>query len=196
MESDKNNKSGHNRQGVNRREFIRLGLVAAASCMVPFQSLASTNNSLHTEKTLNLYNLHTKENLRVTYFKDGEYIAKALAELNHIFRDHYNGSVRPINTTLLNLLFDIQEKLHSTSPFNIISGYRSAKTNYRLRRNNKGVAKNSLHMYGKAVDIRLPGCKLKTLRRAAYELKAGGVGYYAKNNFVHLDVGQVRYWYK
>jgi uncharacterized protein YcbK (DUF882 family) len=102
--------------------------------------------------------------------------------------------VKEIDTDLLDLLFALHQKLEGTDPFHVISGYRSLATNSLLSSRSKGVAKNSLHIYGKAIDIRLPGYELKTLQRAAVDLRRGGVGYYSSSDFVHVDVGRVRYW--
>jgi uncharacterized protein YcbK (DUF882 family) len=122
------------------------------------------------------------------------YVPQALAEINYILRDYRNGEVREIEPGLLNLLFALQQKLECTAPFSIISGYRSPETNSLLHSRSKGVAKNSMHLLGKAIDIRLPGHELKTLHQAAVDLRRGGVGYYPSSDFVHVDVGRVRYW--
>lgn len=95
---------------------------------------------------------------------------------------------------LMDILFALRRKLNTDRPFQVISGYRSPETNAMLRKRNVGVAKISLHMQGKAIDIRLPGFKLSTLHKACIELKRGGVGFYPKSNFVHVDTGRVRYW--
>ena len=122
------------------------------------------------------------------------YLLEALADINNILRDHRTGEVRSIDTRLLDLLDAICKRLQSHQPFHIISGYRSAATNALLRKRGKGVARRSLHLEGKAVDIRLPGCDLSLLCHAAMSLKQGGVGYYRRSKFVHIDVGRVRYW--
>jgi uncharacterized protein YcbK (DUF882 family) len=109
-------------------------------------------------------------------------------------RDFRTGEVKEIDTDLLDLLFALHQKLESTVPYHIISGYRSPSTNSFLSMISKGVVKNSMHIYGKAIDIRLPGYQLKTLQRAAVELRKGGVGYYPSSDFVHVDVGRIRYW--
>ena len=119
---------------------------------------------------------------------------QALAEINHILRDHRTGEVREIEPALLDLLCALHQKLGSTAPFSIISGYRSPETNSHLSSKSNGVVKNSMHLLGKAIDIRLPGHELKTLQRAAVDLQRGGVGYYPSSDFVHVDVGRVRYW--
>jgi uncharacterized protein YcbK (DUF882 family) len=159
------NKQNIFQRKISRRDIIRLGLMTAAASIVPYESMAAVRDVMS---------------------------RSALDDINYMLRDHYCGAVKPIDKKLLNLLFAIQQKLDTSEPFHIISGYRTPKTNARL--NKKGAVKKSLHISGKAVDLRLPGHKLKELRRAAYRLKAGGVGYYRKSNFVHLDVGQVRYW--
>jgi uncharacterized protein YcbK (DUF882 family) len=140
------------------------------------------------------YNLQTKESLKAVYWKKGEYIDEALAEINHIMRDHYCGAVRSMDKRLLDFLFAIQQKLGSDEPFHVISAYRTKRTNELLRKRNKKAAKYSLHTKGKAIDVRLPHHNSKELRRAAYRIKAGGVGYYPRTNSVHIDVGAVRFW--
>jgi uncharacterized protein YcbK (DUF882 family) len=182
------------KDNLSRRRFLSLGLLTAASGLLPVKAMASVGGLLAPERTLFIYNLHTKEEYNAAYWKDGKYIPEELDRINFIFRDHYNGRVKPIDRKLLNLLFSIQQELDCDEPFHLISAYRSPRTNAFLSKRNSGVAKRSLHLYGKAVDIRLPGHKLKKLRRAAYELKCGGVGYYPRSNFVHVDVGKVRYW--
>jgi uncharacterized protein YcbK (DUF882 family) len=179
---------------LSRRRFLSLGLLTAASGFLPIRAMASVGGLLSRERSLSIYNLQTKEHYQAIYWKNGKYIQESLAGFNHIFRDHYSGIAKPINRNLLNLLFSIQQKLDSSEPFHLISGYRTPSTNAMLSRHNSGVARNSLHMYGKAVDIRMPGYKLRDLRHAAYDLKLGGVGYYPRSNFVHVDIGKVRYW--
>jgi uncharacterized protein YcbK (DUF882 family) len=169
------NKHNISQQKISRRDIIRIGLITAAASIIPYEGMAAVRDFLSADKrTLCLYNLHSKESLKAVYWKDGKYIPDALADINYMLRDHYNGAVRPIDKRLINLLFAIQQKLDSSEPFHIISGYRTPKTNARL--NKKGAVKKSLHIYGKAVDLRLPGHRLKQLRRAAYKMRAGGVG--------------------
>ena len=119
---------------------------------------------------------------------------QALADIDHILRDHRTGEVKAIDTRLLDLAHAVGESLRDHGPFHVISGYRSPKTNALLRAGGNGVAGKSLHLQGKALDIRLPGTDLPVLHRAAVDLKGGGVGYYPGPNFVHIDVGRVRYW--
>ncbi len=171
-----------------------MGLTVLASHMIPCKGLASIENLIDGPKSLYFYNSHTNERLKTAYWQDGKYIPDALAEINHIFRDHYNGLVKPIDTKLLNLLFALKENLKTPEPFHLISGYRSPQTNDLLRNRSGGVAKKSLHMLGMAADIYLPGYSLSKLRLAAVELRAGGVGYYPRSGFIHVDVGRVRYW--
>ncbi len=185
-----------NQQGISRRSFLGIGIITAISCVLPSQALAVMEEFIFFERSLSFYNLHTKEDLQTIYYRDGEYLPEALADINHIMRDHYCGAVKPIDTKLLDILYAIRIRLNLAprEPFHIISGYRTARTNEMLSKRNSSVSRKSLHIKGKAVDIRLPGHRLQDVRRAAYELKSGGVGYYPKSKFVHLDAGRVRYW--
>jgi uncharacterized protein YcbK (DUF882 family) len=146
------------------------------------------------ERVLSFRHLHTGETLVRPYWANGEYLPEHLAEIDRLLRDHRTGEIHPIDPSVLDVLHRLQQKVGSRKPFEIISGYRSPKTNAMLRKGSSGVAKKSLHMQGRAIDIRLPGQDLAKLRQAALGLKAGGVGYYPRSNFLHLDTGRVRYW--
>lgn len=145
-------------------------------------------------KMISLQNPHTGDRLRLTYFERGLYIEDALQEIDYILRDHHTGDIHPIDPALLDQLYDLKLRLGVSRPFNIISGYRSPATNANLRRHSDGVAKHSLHMQGRAVDIRLEGYDVRTIRNAALSMQRGGVGYYSESNFVHLDTGDFRTW--
>lgn len=145
-------------------------------------------------RLLSFENLHTGERLQTAYWTGGGYDQAACRRIDWILRDHRAGLAAPIATDLLDLLHAIRMRLATDSSLQIISGYRSPKTNAHLGSAGSGVAANSLHMQGLAIDIRVPGCALVHLRDTAKSLKAGGVGYYPKSNFVHIDVGRVRYW--
>jgi uncharacterized protein YcbK (DUF882 family) len=149
------------------------------------------------ERVLSFFNTHTGERLKTRYCAGGEYQPDALVEINHILRDFRANEIKPIDPRLLDLLNELGGTLETDQPFHIISGYRSPHTNAALRERGgaaTGVASHSLHMVGQAIDIRLPGVKLDHLRGAARSLKIGGVGFYPDLNFVHVDVGRVRYW--
>ena len=174
--------------------FSLQGLATAVACLSPYKAFASVLKTFSPEKALAFYNTHTGETLKAVYWDQGMYVPQALAEINYILRDHRTGEVKEIEPALLDLLFALHQKLGSAAPFSIISGYRSPETNSHLSSMSKGVAKNSMHLLGKAIDIRLPGHELKILQRAAVDLQRGGVGYYPSSDFVHIDVGRVRYW--
>jgi len=171
-----------------------LGLITALSSAIPFEALGAVRKMIAPERSLSFYNTHTGEKLRSIYWCQGRYVPDALADINRILRDHRTGDVKKIDKNLLDLLYVLHGEFHTKEPFHIISGYRSTKTNNLLRKRSKGVAKKSMHTSGKAVDIRLPGRKLDNLLTAAVELKRGGVGYYPDADFIHVDVGRVRYW--
>jgi uncharacterized protein YcbK (DUF882 family) len=143
---------------------------------------------------LSFYNTHTEETLDVAYCIRDRYCPDALQSINRILRDHRTGEVAPIDPALLDLIHALSRKIGAGSPFHVISGYRSPATNDMLRDRSRNVAKYSLHMEGKAVDIRLPDIPLVSLRQAALDLKRGGVGFYPGPDFVHVDVGRVRFW--
>lgn len=179
---------------VTRRGFIKLGAFVAAAGLVPRPAFANVPASHEPERRLALYNTHTGENLDIEYWEKGEYIPGALAEINHVLRDHRTDDVIPIHQDLLDLLNSLGGVLEIHEPFHVISGYRSPKTNAQLRKRRRRVARHSLHMEGMAIDVRVPGLKLSHLSRAALSLKAGGVGTYPRSNFIHLDIGAVRRW--
>jgi uncharacterized protein YcbK (DUF882 family) len=179
---------------ICRRSFLKAGGLALGASMIPSTLLGAIQAPQSPERTLALYNLHTGETLKTAYWMRGEYLSDALSEINHILRDLRTEEILPIDTGLLDLLHDLHNSTRSPEMFHIISGYRSPATNARLRENSHGVAGHSLHMLGKAADIRLPGYSLSSLRQAAVDLKGGGVGYYPGSDFVHVDVGRVRYW--
>jgi len=142
-----------------------------------------------------LLNTHTSEQLEVTYRdRSGEYDLDALEEINWLLRCHHNDEVREIDIRTIEYLNLLDRKLGGENEIHVISAYRSPAYNDMLRRNGSGVAKNSLHLEGRAIDIRIPGVKLSALRRAALNLEYGGVGYYPRSQFVHLDSGQFRTW--
>jgi uncharacterized protein YcbK (DUF882 family) len=145
-------------------------------------------------KTLSFEHTHTGEKLKLTYFEHGNYIKDALQEINYLLRDFRSDDIHPIDTALLDQLFDLKQALGLNRPFHIISGYRSPLTNARLRKHSHGVAEHSFHMQGRAIDIRVEGVSSKMIRNAALDMAQGGVGYYPRNNFVHLDSGRFRTW--
>ena len=183
---------------VSRRRFLGFGAVAAAAALAPTRVVAATSVKRPApERTLSFFNTHTGERLKTAYCCGGEYQPEALNQINHILRDFRANEVKSIDPQLLDLLHELGGTLETDRPFHIISGYRSPRTNAMLRDQGgavTGVASHSLHMDGKAIDIRLPGVKLDDLRHAARSLKLGGVGYYPASNFVHVDTGRVRFW--
>ena len=183
-----------NYQIVNRRFFLKLSALATAAALSPAPVFGAIERLFQPERNLSFYNTHTGETLVSCYFRSGRYRRSALKDINYILRDHRTGGIRPIETHLLDILHALSIELKTDTPFHVISGYRSAKSNAILRRKSKKVASGSLHMKGKAVDIRLPGCSTTKLRNTALKLRAGGVGYYRRLDFIHIDTGRVRYW--
>ena len=147
------------------------------------------------KRELIFYQTHTGERLTVIYKINVDYVPAALKQIDHLMRDHRYNKEHPIDPKLLDYLNDLLSAVNNHGEVNIISGYRSPETNQMLRSNGGGgVAKASLHMQGKALDFRLPGTDLKTLRDAALSMKRGGVGYYPEFDFIQIDTGRVRFW--
>jgi uncharacterized protein YcbK (DUF882 family) len=147
------------------------------------------------ERHLRLYNTHTGERVDVVYRRGDTYVAEGVRTLERYLRDHRTGDVHPFDPRLFDVLSDLARAAGKPDgEFQIISGYRSPKTNEMLRGRSTGVAKKSLHMQAQAIDVRLPGIETRKLRDLALGLKRGGVGYYAESDFIHVDVGRVRQW--
>jgi uncharacterized protein YcbK (DUF882 family) len=187
-------KQRHSLKNLLRRDFLKLGIMITGAVLNPLPVQAASDSRPKKIKTLAFYNTHTDERLHVGFCRNGQYDSGALTKINRILRDHRSGEIKAIDVTLLELLYSISIKAKSQAPFHVISGYRSPATNKSLRKDNRGVASRSMHMLGKAIDIRIPGFSTRQLRNVARKLKGGGVGYYPKSDFVHVDTGRVRYW--
>jgi uncharacterized protein YcbK (DUF882 family) len=177
-----------------RRDFLRTGLTAAWALAIPGAAWTGLRVPDRRVRSLSFYNLHTGESLKAVYYENGGYVAGALKEIDYVLRDFRANEVKPIDPRLLDLLVALHDRLGTTAPYHVISGYRSPKTNAMLHAYSEGVAAHSLHIDGRAIDIRVPGRNLSTLHDAALALRAGGVGYYPHSDFVHVDTGRVRHW--
>lgn len=175
------------------RRALLTGALASAGAMLAAPAVSWAAGSGGVRK-IALTNLHTGDAFKEVYFADGAYIQDALAEAARVLRDWRTGEVHRIDPGLFDALAAAQARLETMGPFQVISGYRSPKTNAALNAKSSGVATKSLHMLGQAVDVRLPGVELRHLQKAALSLGAGGVGFYPQSNFVHMDVGRVRQW--
>ncbi len=145
-------------------------------------------------RSLRVQHLHTGEQLSAVYYARGRYVPETLAAIDHLLRDFRTDQEHPIDTSLLDLLFDVSLKIGRNVRFQVISGYRSPATNAMLRRKSRHVAERSLHTQGRAIDVRVQGMSAVLLRNAAIAMRRGGVGYYPNSDFVHLDTGRVRHW--
>lgn len=179
---------------LSRRQFLYLGAAFTAGLVLPGSLCASLPQGDQQERRLIFFNAHTHEKLDVCYARGPSYRPEALAAINKILRDHRANEVHPIDTHLLDLLFAIRSKAGTDACLHIVSGYRSPKTNQMLRQRSHRVARKSLHMQGQAADIRIPGLSTKKLRQIAINFRQGGVGYYPRSSFVHVDIGQFRTW--
>lgn len=176
---------------LTRRTVIKASLALAACSLAPSLGLASRSGAA---RALHFHNTHTGESLKTVYWEKGAYNPGALKEIAHVLRDHRTNEIHPIDTRLLDLLTGLHRRIGSTKPFEVISGYRSARSNIMLQESTSGVATLSQHLLGKAIDVRLADRPLAHLRDMAWDMQKGGVGYYPASDFVHLDTGKVRRW--
>lgn len=193
------------RLGMNRRNFIHTAGSAVfnaavisgvgANILLPaYATPAAPAHAALPVRQLAFVNTHTGDTFSDAYWQGGDYVPDAMAAINHVMRDHRSGEVHAIDPRLLDQLHALKGLVEASAPFQIISGYRSPVTNAALHERSSGVATRSLHMDGRAIDIRVRGVELTRLRDAALGMNAGGVGYYEASDFIHVDTGRVRRW--
>lgn len=183
----------HAGRGAPSRRAFLASLGAAGLSLLPGRGLLAEarDDRVH---PLDFVHTHTGEALSLGWLIGDPPRPEVQEQVDHFLRDFRNGEEHPIDPALLDILAAVRGRLGATEPFHVISGYRSRATNEMLRRTRGGQAKNSLHLRGQAVDVRLPGVPLARLRDAGLALRRGGVGYYPASDFVHLDTGRVRRW--
>ncbi|HYL02999.1 MAG TPA: DUF882 domain-containing protein [Steroidobacteraceae bacterium] len=176
----------------SRRRFLAAfgGVCGTVASLAAAPALAASRAS----RSVSFVHTHTGEALRAVYFRDGCYQADCLAQVDHLLRDFRTGDVHPIDPALLDILFDLQALANRDEPFEIISAYRSPATNAMLHSRSEGVAVHSMHLEGRAIDVRLGGFPTHQLAAYARTLGRGGVGFYARSDFTHVDTGRVRFW--
>ena len=172
-----------------RRRFLQAA--GAALMLLPLGAAWARTPA---RRSLSFVHTHTGEQLSTVYFEDGQYRNGELARINQLLRDFRTGDVHIIDTGVLDILADLRVLADRDEPYEVICGYRSPQTNAALRRHSSGVAEHSLHLQGRAIDVRLPGVPTSRLRELALAMGRGGVGFYPQSDFVHLDNGRVRYW--
>lgn len=176
------------------------GLYRAAvfACLILAMTFAQAVSAKAETRTLKLYNTHTKERVSITFKKNGRYVPSGLREMNRFLRDWRRNEITKIDPELLDLVWEVYKKVRAKKPIYVVSSYRSPATNNMLRKRSSGVAKNSQHTLGKAMDFYIPGVNLATLRATGLRKQVGGVGYYPRSGspFVHMDTGSVRHWPK
>lgn len=175
---------------VNQRGRLLAAALAALVCV------AAAGPAFAETRSLNLYFVHTKERATITFKRNGRYVPDGLKKLNSFLRDWRQKESTKMDPRLFDLLWEVYRDSGSRKHIHVVSAYRSPKTNSMLRSRSRGVAKNSQHIQGKAVDFYLPDVPVSKLRRIGMQFQVGGVGYYPKSGspFVHLDVGSVRSW--
>jgi uncharacterized protein YcbK (DUF882 family) len=178
---------------LGRRDFLaRAGALSGVlSALTAFPASAATASR---PRSLRFVHTHTGETLTAPYFDGRAYSDASLRDVNALLRDFRTGESHQIDPPLLDILYDLHTLADHDAPFEVISGYRSPRTNAMLHHNSSGVAEHSQHMLGKAIDVRLGGYSTRQLSEYARSLSRGGVGFYASSDFVHVDTGWVRHW--
>lgn len=177
------------RKIIDRRAFLQNATLASLA-LKGISARAQTQQT----RSLSFIHTHTGERVSETYFDRGGYMADSLGRINQLLRDFRTDEVHAIDVRVLDILHDLQALTGHEAPYEIISGYRSPKTNAALRRSSTGVAEHSFHMQGRAIDVRLSGYATRALHDLARNMGRGGVGFYPRSDFVHLDSGPVRFW--
>jgi len=181
----------------SRRRVLRTGgafACVSATAWLARPARGQADTSATANRRIALLNLHTGERLDIEYCRDGAYLPQALAAIENCLRDFRTGDRHPMDPHLMDTLVDVAHSLRVEPAFSVISGYRSPQTNAMLHEHSTGVASHSLHMDGRAIDVRISGVDCADLAAQALGLKRGGVGYYRASDFVHLDTGAVRTW--
>lgn len=186
--------TGGNLKKVERRDVLKMSLAGLLGAVVPLLPSQAADAKNYGAWRVSLHQAHTGEKFSGVYRVGDKYLPEAFEQLNYMLRDFRTGEVFPMDPRVLDIVSIIQSKIGRKAPLEVLSGYRSPRTNAMLSKASTGVAKNSFHMYGQAMDIRMPGYGTGQLRNVARGLRAGGVGYYPKSNFVHVDTGKVRSW--
>lgn len=178
---------------ISRRGFLTRSTMAAAGALL-LPSTKSFGNILSEERTLTFHNVNTNEELSIRCCPEKDYDRETRLRFSGLMRDHHADEVREMDPGLIDILFAMSVFTGNSGPIKILSGYRSPETNSWLKSFNHGVAEHSMHIEGKAIDIRMEDVNTRTIRDAGLALAMGGVGYYPNSNFVHLDTGSIRSW--
>jgi uncharacterized protein YcbK (DUF882 family) len=177
---------------VNLERCDRRAFLAAASALLIGSRVACATAA--EVRRISFVHTHTGESLSIAYFEQGAYVPDALQKVAHLLRDFRTGDEHRIDPPLLDYLTDLRMLAGLDAPYEVISGYRSPHTNAELHRRSSGVSEHSLHMEGRAIDVRLEGFPTEQLHELALKMRRGGVGFYPSSNFVHLDTGRIRSW--
>ncbi len=188
----------------SRRDFLKVSsmflasgiLTQAQAKKIDIEKLFAFRKEIQSKdvKKLHLYSVNSKKLVDIEYYEHGAYISEGLEQIYKILADRRNGEIAAIDTDLIESIYKLQNKLNSSKPIEIISGYRSVASNTEMAKHNDGVAMNSYHTKGKAVDLALKGISTKEIHELATQIHVGGIGYYPESGFVHIDVGPVRNW--
>lgn len=180
---------------IHRREILGMGLGAFLASVIPLVparvAMAAGDYGV---RRVSFRHAHTNETFSGVYRAGDKYLPEAFERINYVLRDFRTNQIFPMDPHAVDIISAVQARTKTGRPLDVLSGYRCPKTNNMLRHETSGVAKNSFHMYGQAIDFRMPEYNTGKLRKIAIGMHAGGVGYYPRSNFVHVDTGTVRTW--
>lgn len=179
---------------ITRRDVLQMGTVGLLSMATPLLAGKKAQAASPKMWQVSFRQAHTGESFSGVYRVGDQYLPDVFERLNYMLRDFRTGEAFPMDPRVIDVISMVQQGTGKDAPLEILSGYRTPKTNAMLYRISEGVARNSYHMYGQAIDIRMPGYSTKKLSQVARGLRAGGVGYYPKSHFVHVDTGEIRTW--
>jgi uncharacterized protein YcbK (DUF882 family) len=180
---------------LSRRDVMKLGAAGVAALVTPV-IMPSVAQAARSQKVwaVSLRQAHASESFSGVYRVGNKYLPDAFERLNYVLRDLRTDDAFPMDPRVIDVLSLLQRGTRVRAPLEVLSGYRSPKTNSMLRKTGEGVARNSFHMYGQAIDVRITGYSTQKLATVARSLRAGGVGYYPRSSFIHVDTGDIRSW--
>jgi len=198
-----NRENTHSPSVSSRRDFLKVSSIFLASGILSNAHAAFTKaeieklfatKSKSQAKKLHLYSVNSKKTLNIEFFENGKFIKEGLQEIYRLMGDRRTGEIAKIDTDLITSMYELQTKLNTSKPLDVLSGFRSPETNTQMAKTSKHVAKDSYHTHGQAVDLSVRGISINEIHNITQNIHSGGIGYYPTSGFIHIDVGPVRHW--
>lgn len=193
------------KSSINRRDFLKISSIVFASGLMTnahagftkaqIEKLFAVSSSKSKAKKLHLFSVNTKKTINIEFFENGKFIKEGLQEIYKLMGDRRTGEIAKIDTDLITSMYELQTKLNTSKPIDVLSGFRSPETNEQMAKTTKGVAKDSYHTHGQAVDLSVRGISIGEIHKITQNIHSGGIGYYPTSGFIHIDVGPNRHWH-